>query len=196
MKAYAEPAFWTEAKHNWNLVCNGGLLVGAWRWRTKSRPSPRKSAPPPARRSKHGLSGFDPDGGWEEGPTYWNYGTRYLSVALLSLQNTYGTMFGMEAAPGLARTGEFPHRRDRADGTNFNFADSTEATGDSPQMFALAGLFNRPEYAAFEANRSRTDPTVFDLLWYQPGDRDRARRDPTRSAVSRRGGRHDALRME
>src|SRR5262249_13628184 len=28
-QAYAAKAFWVRATHNWNLVCNGGIAIGA-----------------------------------------------------------------------------------------------------------------------------------------------------------------------
>jgi hypothetical protein len=117
---------------------------------------------------EHGLDGFEPDGGWEEGPTYWNYATRYLAFAVASLRSATGSMQGIERSPGVARTGEFRMHVIGPTGKNFNFADSTEACGDSPQMFALAWAFKRPQFAAFERERSHGDPSVFDLLWYQP----------------------------
>jgi len=117
---------------------------------------------------EHGLDGFEPDGGWEEGPTYWNYATRYLAYAVASLRSATGSMQGIERSPGVSRTGDFRMHTIGPTGKNFNFADSSEAPGDSPQMFALAWAFKRPEFADFERRRSHSDPSVFDLLWYQP----------------------------
>ncbi len=170
LAAYKKKDFWVEAKHNWNLVGNGGMIVGALAV-ADDEPSVAKSVIAQARSSlQNGLGAFAPDGGWEEGPTYWNYATRYLCFALTSLRNVYGTDFNLDRAPGLANTGDFRIQCIGPTDKNFNFADSTEATGDSPQMFALARLFNRPAYAAFETARNHTDPPVLDLLWYVPAD--------------------------
>src|SRR5215212_6322391 len=115
---------------------------------------------------QNGLRSFAPDGGWEEGPTYWNYATRYLAFYVASLRSAYGDDFGLAKNRGLSRTGEFRIQCIGPSGKNFNFADSQEAPGDSPQMFGMAYVFGRPEYAAFEISRTGDDPGVFDLLWY------------------------------
>src|SRR5439155_5271125 len=81
--AYRTNDFWVEAEHNWNLVCNGGMILGALAVMDED---PRTARPVFAQAKnsiKHGISAFAPDGGWEEGPTYWNYGSRYLCFALL-----------------------------------------------------------------------------------------------------------------
>jgi hypothetical protein len=170
LRAYESGESWTVAKHNWNLVGNAGMIVGALAVMDES-PEVAQPAMTAARRSlEHGLNGFEPDGGWEEGPTYWNYGMRYLAYAVASLRSATGSMQGLERSPGLSRTGEFRMNVIGPTGRNFNFADSSEAPGDSPQMFALAWAFKRPEFATFERDRSHSDPSVFDLLWYQPED--------------------------
>src|SRR5262249_19683344 len=107
MRAYESGDSWTVAKHNWNLVGNGGMIVGALAVMDES-PEVAQPVMAMARRSlEHGLDGFEPDGGWEEGPTYWNYGTRYLAYAVASLRSATGSMQGLERSPGLSRTGEF-----------------------------------------------------------------------------------------
>ena len=34
----------------------------------------------------HGLSAYSPDGGWPEGPSYWEYATRYAAFAIAALE--------------------------------------------------------------------------------------------------------------
>src|SRR6185436_15587535 len=84
--------------------------------------------------------------------------------------NTYGSMYGLSRQQGVAHAGDYRIAMIGPTGKNFNYADSTEATGDSPQMFALARLFNRPALAAFEADRSHGDPSALDLFWYQSAE--------------------------
>lgn len=171
LSAYEQrDASWVEADHNWNLVCNAGMIVGGLAVTDGSRDLAGEVIEAAHRSIRTGLRGFAPDGGWEEGPTYWNYGSRYMAIALASLRSARGSMGGLEAMPGLARTGDFRIHLIGPTGKNFNFADATEAAGDSPQMFALAWAFRRPQYATFERNRSHRDPGVLDLLWYQPDD--------------------------
>ena len=158
--AYHKKDFWVEARHNWNLVCNGGMIFGALAVIDES-PNPAQTILDQANASlENGLSGFAPDGGWEEGPTYWNYATRYLCFALTSERIVLGGKSPLDAAPGLSRTGDFRMNVIGPTGKNFNFADSTEDPGDSSQMYALANLFKRPVYSAFESRLSHASPTV------------------------------------
>jgi hypothetical protein len=70
--------WWVNVTHNWNLVCNGGLAMGAL---AIADEEPRlaelilragiKSAPA-------AIAQFAPDGGWDEGVGYWHYSIRYL----------------------------------------------------------------------------------------------------------------------
>jgi hypothetical protein len=168
LEEYSKGRGWPEAQHNWNHVCNGGLIVGALAI-VSEEPRVAQQVLSKARQSlQNGMSGFAPDGAWEEGPTYWNYATRYLGFAIASLQTALGNDWGLSRAPGLANTGLFRIHTNGPTNQPFNFADSEDDVGNSAQMHWFARSMNRPEFAAFEADFSRNDPNVFDLLWYRP----------------------------
>ena len=40
------------------------------------------------------MKTFGPDGGWPEGPGYWNYATAYNIFYLAALETALGTDFG------------------------------------------------------------------------------------------------------
>jgi hypothetical protein len=170
MEEYEGRGSWRAARHNWNPVCNGGLIVAALavldeepRLATQVLERARESI-------RYGMEGFAPDGGWEEGPTYWNYATRYLGYSLSSLQTALGTDWGLTRAPGFANTGMFRIQISGPTNKPFNFADSEAVIGNCAQMHWFASAFDRPVYAAFEQQVSAGDPGMFDLLWYRPAD--------------------------
>lgn len=93
---------------------------------------------------------FAPDGGFEEGPVYWNYATNFNVLYLNALDTALGTDFGESNATGFNLT---PRYEIQATGpTTFyaNFSDAHVDPQSSPQMFWFANRFHHPEYAVYE----------------------------------------------
>jgi hypothetical protein len=167
LKAYKDDDGWTRVQHNWNLVCNGGMIVGALAV-LDEEPQTAQALLGEARRSiRDGLAAFAPDGGWEEGPSYWTYATRYTALALASLQTALGTDWSLRKAPGLGAIGLFRIYAAGPTDLAFNFGDSSAAVGNSAALGWFAQTYNRPEYAAFEQKEIGRDVGAFDLVWYR-----------------------------
>jgi hypothetical protein len=150
-------------------VCLGGLALGAL---AIAEDEPLAASRVLAAVQGEGLARrvrlYAPDGGDEEGPDYWNYATTYTVLLLSALETSLGTDFGLGNAEGLAATGNFRMHAIGPSGAQFNYADAHERPGVAPQMFWLAGRFDRPEYAAHERARLRRPgeaPSIFHLLW-------------------------------
>ncbi len=171
LHCYAKPQWWTRSDHNWNQVCNGGILTGALaiagdepQWTAKILPRAVKSLP-------LALRSYGPDGAWGEGPSYWHYATRYTCYALSALRTALGTDFGLSEAPGLRDTARFPIQTTGPTGLRFNFADSGDRSrrGPMPCMFWLARRFEMPEVAASEhALLEDHDARAMHFVWYAP----------------------------
>ena len=119
---------------------------------------------------------FAPDGGFEEGPAYWNYATAYNVFYLAALDSALGTDFGLSQAPGFADTGNYRMQTIGPLGKCANFGDAAEQISIAPQMLWLAGRFNHPEYALHEQATARLFNldgskmesarfSIFELLW-------------------------------
>ncbi|HEX7086731.1 MAG TPA: heparinase II/III family protein [Vicinamibacterales bacterium] len=217
LEAIAAGAWWaTQGRNNWTQVCIGGLVTGAL--------AVADEAPDVAARVIEAARGeglarrmrlYAPDGGDEEGPAYWSYATSYTVFLLSALETALGDDFGIAGAEGFDRTGDFRLHVIGPSGRVFNYGDGTEATRPAPQMFWLAGRFDRPDYAAHERERlirGLDTPRIFHLLWIArlpDGDASvppRARlfdgvdvaflrgdwRDPNASWVGFKGGRNGA----
>lgn len=167
--AYARSGGWTRSADNWNLVCNGAMIVGAL---AVAREAPEAATPvlaPALASIQHGLAAFAPDGGWSEGLTYWSYGSLYLSFALSALSTSAGPAYAARLhGPGLAKTGWFRIHALGPTGVAANFADAWEWHGGSAQMFWLAHTFKEPAFAQFEAAITYGRPSVLHLLWSAP----------------------------
>ncbi|MFH0965390.1 MAG: heparinase II/III family protein [Planctomycetota bacterium] len=157
---------WSTCKNNWNQVCNGGMVMGALAV-AEDEPQLAGEVVAGAMRSiKLAMREFAPDGGWGEGPGYWEYGTRYNVLLLAALETAAGEAAIREliAMSGFDKTGEFRLHLVAPTGLAFNFGDARDGKRQAPQMFWLARKFGRPEYA-WEAERSAA-PTALDIIWY------------------------------
>lgn len=159
---------WPHVKHNWNAVCNGGLAIGALAIADTDPAiageilaAVRKSLP-------RGMLDFAPDGGWPEGPGYWDYTTTYNAFSFASMKSALGTDFDFTKSPGFSDTGNFRIQLIGNTGLNFNFADAPVRPSPAPQMFWLAGLFGRPAYDAHERLIAGKKPGIFHLIWFNP----------------------------
>jgi hypothetical protein len=166
--------WWTKAHHNWNQVCNGGIGMGALAVGDEAPELAAEILLGAVKSLPLAMASFAPDGAWAEGPTYWDYATRYNVAFLAALESALGTDFGLSAAPGFARTGLYPLYLTGPTGIPFNFADAGKVTltrpnlgygpNRSPQQFWFARKFNLPACAFVQ--RRHAQPHALDLLWY------------------------------
>lgn len=135
---YEKQRWWAKAEHNWNQVCNGGMTVDALAI-ADEEPALAAQVVVAGRASiALAMKTFGPDGGWPEGPGYWNYATSYNVYYLSALETALGTDFGLSKTPGFAETGMFRIHFTGPTGLPFNYADAGEKAGTASQMFWFA----------------------------------------------------------
>jgi hypothetical protein len=179
LERYRGQKEWVTATHNWNLVCNAGMVLVALAIADEERELAAFVLGRALESVKGGVGGFAPDGGWVEGPEYWHYGSRYLVYLLDALETALGTDFGLSRAPGLGETALFRLHFVGPTGLRFNFADAAEREEAAPHLFWLARRFDRPLYAWIE-RQITVRPQALDLLWFDPrGKGPRADGTPT-----------------
>ena len=195
LSAYKK-SWWSKSEHNWNQVCNGGMIIGALaiaesepRYAEQIIISAIESLP-------RALKSYSPDGAWMEGPGYWSYATRYTAYGLTALQTALGTDFGLLQIEGLAESGNFPIYTSGPRGLYLNFADCGEKSSRRPMpcMFWLARTYNNSLYAEAEhAEIAKSDASAQHVVWYVQAPReipaakdlDRYFRGPVEIAVFR-----------
>ena len=164
-----KPSEWVSYDHNWNLVCNGGLIVGALAI-AETDPGYAKIIIPGAVKSLPlALTTYGPDGAWPEGPSYWGYATRYAAYGLSALTSALGTDFGLTGIAGLSETGLFPVYASGPTGLYLNFADSGENNRrrSMPTLFWLARTFGNRFLADSEHGMiGREAASAEHLVWY------------------------------
>lgn len=163
---YRKNRWWAVARHNWNQVCNGGMVVGALAI-ADEEPAIAAEVISFARKSiPLAMNSAAPDGGWAEGPGYWNYAMRYTAFYWAALTTALGDDFGLQAMPGFAETGLYRIHIVGPTGLAFNYADGGSKPGTAAEMMYFARRFDRPVYAVNERRLGGSE--VFDLLWYDP----------------------------
>jgi hypothetical protein len=172
LSAY-ERSWWSKSEHNWNQVCNGGMIIGALAI-AESEPKYAVSIINSAIKSlPRALKSYTPDGAWMEGPGYWNYATRYTAYGFTALQTALGTDFGLLQTEGLAEAGYFPIYTAGPRGLYLNFADSGEKSSRRPMpcMFWLARTYDNSLYAESEHTEiAKRSASAQHIVWYVPAE--------------------------
>ena len=154
-------AFWTSAAHNWNVVCCGGLIVAALVAGARHAGPAQEVVARSTAAIAHGMSSFDVDGGYAEGPGYWELAARYAVLALAALDEKGMTVPDLR---GLAASWRFNRETTAPSGACFDYGDTVQRLARSPILGRLAGLDGRPEAAAWQrAAPGELHP--FDLVW-------------------------------
>ncbi len=158
--------WWAKDTHNWNQVCNGGMLMGALAIGDVEPAVAGEVVHAALKSLPIAMHEYGPDGGWVEGPGYWSYATEYAVNAIAALTSALGSDMGLADAPGFKDTSDFPLHLTGPTELNFNFADAHATHPRTAALFWLADRFNHPEAARFAMPIERPDPRH--LLWYHP----------------------------
>jgi hypothetical protein len=189
---------WTTYNHNWNMVCNGGLINGALAVADTDPEYAKVIIPGAVKSLPIALTTYGPDGAWPEGPSYWGYATSYTVFALAGLESALGTDYGLSDIDGLSKTGAFPLLTTGLTGLYLNYADSGERNmlRSIPCLFWLARRYGNPFFSDREHEMvKRYGANPLHLIWYVPPSQSAAPvleldshfRGPTEVAVFRSG---------
>ena len=166
LDAFKNNHWWTRTQINWNQVCNGGLIAGAIAIADDQPELSNQLITRSIASLPLSMNQYAPDGGYDEGPGYWGYGTLYNVIAIAALQSATGKDFGLGEIEGFDQTGTFPLQMTGATGMSYNFSDGSMKPIRSPAMFYLAKRYQQPAWARFAAEHNAG--SALDLLWYDP----------------------------
>jgi hypothetical protein len=168
---FARPSrpYWTTTAMNWNLVCNGALMIAALSVLEADARAAQLFLMCHASAAV-GFSEYSPDGGFAEGPGYWHYASQYAIYLLASLSTALGTELGLDRSPGLGATGWFRLHAAGPSGKLFNFADGEERHSGGYWLFWLARRYRHPIDASIERQVEKIHP--MDLLWFEESGHD------------------------
>ena len=181
LEVYEKDGWWAKSEHNWNQVCNGGMLVGALAIAETDPGYAERIVPAAVRSLPRALKSYGPDGAWGEGPGYWSYATHYTAYALTALETALGKTFGLLDIDGLSKAGDFPIYTMGPTGLYLNLADVGERSARRPMscMFWLARTFHNPLYAYCEHEQIESrSANATHLVWYTARPSPKAARKP------------------
>lgn len=179
---------WRHANTNWNHIPNSGCGIAAIALMDKYPEECSQLVSDTIYSIELANENYYPDGGYLEGPSYWAYGTNYLSYYMMALDLTQGTTYGILSEPGLAQTCYYrPYVTGLADNPSapgikrqWNYHDSGTGLISSGMYMWYADKLKDPNLAGLryyevknvkDSNISHTlygyeSATPFDLLYY------------------------------
>ncbi|MBL7153384.1 MAG: heparinase II/III family protein [Phycisphaerae bacterium] len=188
--------WWARSEHNWNQVCNSGLIAGALAIAESDPKYAEQIVASAVKSLPLAIKTYGPDGAWGEGPGYWHYASRYTAYGLTALETALGKDFGLLRIKGLAEAGTFPIYMTGPTGYYLNLADSGERASRRTMacLFWFARAYNNSLYAEAEhAELAKGSASPQHVIWYVPAPRgkrttrdlDRMFRGPVEVAVFR-----------
>ncbi|MBV6654575.1 MAG: heparinase II/III family protein [Mameliella sp.] len=133
--------WWWDSKHNWNLVCHGGLAIAAMVVFEEEPDIASYIINRTIEKFPLGLLPYQPEGAYNEGPSYWFYATDYLTLALSAFETGLGTDFGFLDTPGVVRSAAFSEVAAGPSGDYYNYFDASKAGYHSFMHIGLLSWF-------------------------------------------------------
>lgn len=150
---------WPLGTNNWTQVCYGGLAAAAL---VCADAYPELSARLIHRAVVNTPEvmelSYSPNGGYPEGPSYWDYGTSYNCFLIALLKHALGTDFGLSEVPGWSTTGVFFSHGLTPAGNTYHYADGMN---ECVPTFANFYLDHQYPGSSFFCPKSRSR-----LEWY------------------------------
>jgi hypothetical protein len=168
LEVYSRETGWHTGNINWNQVCNGGISIGALAIAETVPDLASEILSTAIESIQLPMQEYEPDGGGYEGPTYWDYGSRYNIFFLDALDNSLGTDFGLSTMEGFRRSGDFQIHLSGTDLMCFNFSDSDIKAMSTAQHFWMGKKYDLPRYSGFRymALNRGVEANILDLLWF------------------------------
>jgi hypothetical protein len=164
LAAAAAGAPWMTAENNWNIVCCAGMIAGASALEGIDKEVQDAALGCFVPAIHHGLRAFGADGGYLEGPDYWEYAVRYAVLAQAFMKDLG---IGPDAPAALLNTWRYGRDLTGPSGRVFNFGDATEEPRRAPVLGWLANCTGEQEAMAWQ-HAAPGDPHPLDLLWCAP----------------------------
>ena len=161
---------WANATMNWNVVCSGGVGMGALAIADVKPELCFKVISYGIRGTEYFFDTFAPDGGYDEGPDYWDYALKYTTMYLSALNSALKTDYNLSCAKGLEKTGSYIIALDSPEGSN-GYHDGNSNLRVLPWVYWLGKRFNDEGLTQTTLKRQKqfgnaSGYWVFNILFY------------------------------
>lgn len=158
--------------NNWNGVCNGGLMAAALAICNVERYSSNVATylTSAIKAIEKGMWVYAPEGGYEEGPGYWSYGTTYVQVFISCLDSACGTNYGVYNMPGFANSVYFTTYLGTKN-TTWGFHDGGSGSADTSIAAWFARKANDPNVNAIRRQAIENgwkSVSMYDIMYFSP----------------------------
>ncbi|MCQ2181524.1 MAG: heparinase II/III family protein [Bacteroidales bacterium] len=138
-------AWFYDRHHNWNQVCNGGLVIAAAATRETSGVLAGNIIRNAVKCSHKEIRKiYDPDGCYAEGPSYWTYGNEYQAMMNDCFDSVIGDDFGIGSIKGMDRTADYIVNCYGAAHKMFNYSDNSARETPSMPVWYFAYRYGKP----------------------------------------------------
>ena len=143
-------AWFFRAENNWNQVCNAGMIYGALATYERAPEYCKALIEKCLASNPTAQKCYDPDGGYPEGFSYWDYGTGFEVMLVAALQSALGTDAGIAAQESFMRSATFMTYMVAPSGKCYNFYDSGSGASCIPAKYWFARQMNDPSVVAVD----------------------------------------------
>lgn len=143
-------AWFFRAENNWNQVCNAGMIYGALATYERAPEYCKALIEKCLASNPTAQKCYDPDGGYPEGFSYWDYGTGFEVMLVAALQSALGTDAGIAAQESFMRSASFMTYMVAPSGRCYNFYDSGSGASCIPAKYWFARQTNDPSVVAVD----------------------------------------------
>jgi len=167
---YGDYDWWVKFHHNWNQVCQAGMVAAAIVIAEKNPQLVAKTIGRALDNMGLALQTYGPDGLYPEGATYWGFGILHTAITASMFESAFGTDFGISGFPGFMESADFVPIVTAPSGEFYNFYDcGSNLTEDRRwEGNAWKAIFNRSTiavnlmwFARQTGNAFYFDPTYF-----------------------------------
>lgn len=136
--------WWLESSTNWNQICNTGISYGAVAVFENYPDICSKIINRAIESIKIPMDGYQPDGVYHEGYSYWSGGTDFNVLFIDLLESCLGNDFGLSKMSYFMKTPYFRLNLLGPTGKAFLWGDGSTRGRISPAMFWFAKKINSP----------------------------------------------------
>jgi len=135
---------WVNSPHNWNQVCNAGMVYGALAIYENDQELAEKMIDRAKGSIILPMEDYMPDGAYPEGYGYWGYGTSFNIMFLSAMEKISGINSVPVVNEGFLKTAGYLENMTGPTGKCFNYSDAGQGGGLQPAMFWFANRLNDP----------------------------------------------------
>jgi autotransporter-associated beta strand protein len=160
-----DPSWKGPTGNNWNMVCNGGLTLGALAVGLEQETLAESILNSALNSTRPVWKHFTTDcGAWYEGPGYWSYTMDYGIRMFAGLESVLGSDFGISSVQGLSESGFAPIQSAGPTNIIFNFADA--GAGGPPRSPVFQWLARRYGQPLYDWWHNQGSGGALDALWF------------------------------